>query len=258
MSRLEVEQILSKSFPDTALVPMLDDYEAIIKNLFLRNYDTVLIFGGRMVENLFICLSTLTGNPVTLSPNFNKIQKDLEQIPEAELPSSIRVIAPRAAKTLYDLRSRRGAVHVNPTVSPGYIDATFAVSLAQWILAELVRVFSDWDSNRVSVLIHGLVDRKLPIVEEITGVPVILESDISAHDSILVILYSHYPNPISKASLAEFLPEFTKPNIRTSLRNAEKEKLVFRNGDNIYLTRKGVMFVEDKYGGRYFGGHKDE
>ncbi len=251
MTRLEIERILRDTFSETTLVPLLDDYESMMKDFFLRKYDLVLISGGRFVETLFIILSTMTKNPVELEPNFTKIQKDL--IGE-DISASIRVIIPRAAKSIYDLRSRRGAVHVNPEVSPSYIDATLAVSIAQWILAEMIRVYSEREPEEISRLIQGLVDRKLPIVEEIAGVPIILETGVSAHDSILILLYSRYPDTISNKTLGNYLPEFTIQNILTSLRNAEKEKLVFRNVDANYLTSKGVNYIETKFGKRFFGG----
>lgn len=258
MSRSEVERILSNEFSQSSLSPLLDDYESMLRNLFLRKYDLVLISGGRLVENLFICLSSLTESPVDISPDLTKIQKDLEKKPKEEFPSSIRVIIPRAAKLVYDFRSRRGAVHVDYTVSPGYIDATIVVSIVQWILAELIRVFSNRESDEILSLIQGLVDRKLPIVEEITGIPVILERDVSARDSILILLYNQYPDSISSDVLVEYLCEFTRPNILTSLRNAEKDKLAFRNGNDNYLTSNGVAYIEEKFGDRYFGGKKLE
>lgn len=254
MARFELEKVLNEHFPETSVVPLLNDFENMLKNIQLQKYDLVLISGGRFTENIYIALSTLTNTTVNSSPDFSKIQKELMGMPETEIPSSIRVIIPRACRVLYDLRSRRGAVHVAPSVSPNYIDASLAVSIAQWTLAEMIRIYSTQDPEEILHLIQGLVDKKLPIVEEIAGIPVILEENISARDSILILLYNRHPESIGNSTLVEHLPDFTRPNILTSLRNAEIDKLVLRDKDTNYLTAKGVHYVEKKYGEWYFGG----
>lgn len=254
MSRIETQRMLEHTFPQTALTLMLDDYDSMIRNLFLRKYNLVLVSAGRMVESLFVCLSNLTSNPVAANPVFNDIHTELENMSEEDLPSSVRVIIPRAAKIVYTFRSKRNAVHVNPAVSPGYMDAVTCVSIAQWILAELVRVFSDEDPGQIVRLVQSLVDRKIPLVEEINGTPIILESDISAHDSILILLYNDYPEAIHKDTLVELLSaDHNRSNVITSLRNAEKAKLVYRDGPHNYLTQRGIEFVEEKFGDQFLG-----
>ena len=50
-------------------------------------------------------------------------------------------MVPRIALAMiYDIRSKRGAVHVKE-IDPRHIDVDLAVKAASWIMAELVRVY---------------------------------------------------------------------------------------------------------------------
>jgi hypothetical protein len=190
----------------------------------------------------------MTDKSVDRTPNLSEISNSLERLAEST-SSSIRTIIPRAANTLYDMRNKRIAAHVNMDVAPSYIDAVFGISIAKWILAELIRINSDLTPHETSIMMNALVDRQIPIVEIIRDTPVILNPDLSARESILVLLYTAYPNHMNSDNIVKYLPNFTRPNIMTSLRNAEKARLVFREGDNSYLTSLGMHFVEENLSG---------
>jgi hypothetical protein len=55
-------------------------------------------------------------------------------------------------------------------------DATYVVGVLDWILAELVRIYSNVDAGATQAIIDDLVLREIPVIEEIAGQPVLSKS----------------------------------------------------------------------------------
>ncbi|HSY48717.1 MAG TPA: hypothetical protein VLC46_07900 [Thermoanaerobaculia bacterium] len=68
------------------------------------------------------------------------------------------------------------------------MDATAVLSISNWILAELVRVFHGLSIDDAQKLVDSLIERRTPIVWEVGGVKRVLRADMSLQDQILVLL----------------------------------------------------------------------
>src|SRR5262249_32982793 len=73
-------------------------------------------------------------------PNFRVECDKLEALPQSAGPEGIRVICPRAISFIYTMRNKRGIGHVGGDVDANEIDAACCVRVADWALAELLRV----------------------------------------------------------------------------------------------------------------------
>lgn len=243
MSRAIVLKMLSDSFGDLGEV-IIREFEAVIRNYQLRNYELVLLYGGRFAEATYMALSMFVLKSQSDKLDISKIKKQLEGMPSDEVQESFRVQIPRVAKCVYDFRSRKDVAHVRPGASPSYIDASFVTIACQWITSEFVRLLSNRDPDWTLGIVNSIVDKKLSLVEQFGDRMVILREGLSAFTSLLILLYYRYPEPMSTDELVKNLPDFTRSNIVTSLKNAEKKKLIYRDGKSVYLTRLGIDYVE--------------
>src|SRR5258705_2064310 len=65
---------------------------------------------------------------------------------------------------IYEVRSKRGAVHVKG-VDPRHIDASLAVHAAAWVLAEFLRLYHSTDEQVVAEAMAALMRGHVPFVE---------------------------------------------------------------------------------------------
>lgn len=87
-------------------------------------------------------------------------------LPKNGLEDSVYTTIPRAMRVAYDLRNNRDSVHVNLKVEVNHSDTQTAVRLCTWMLAELVRVYSDEDHlDDVAELIEELAEPMTPEME---------------------------------------------------------------------------------------------
>ena len=88
---------------------------------------------------------------------------------DTNLPETIRMLVPRIALAMvYDVRSKRGAVHVKE-IDPRGIDVDLAAKAASWIIAELIRLYHIDDENAVRLEMAALTRATFPLLESIGG-----------------------------------------------------------------------------------------
>ncbi|MFP4116258.1 MAG: hypothetical protein ACLFTQ_03605 [Candidatus Aenigmatarchaeota archaeon] len=241
-----VEEINEELFDE-----MLDEHIALKKAYCAKDYEKVLIKGGKFVETVFQILQDLHTGNYSEQPNFESVQESLRNTESDKYPNSVRLAIPRIARNLYMMRSHRGGAH-RSELDPRYIDAALSLSISNWIVSELIRLYSDKEPEEVEHLMKQTVTRNLPLVEEFEdGDVVILAEQDSCREECLLILYHFYPERISNEKMKEYVDNHSGVNVTSSLGNAEDNKLVHRNDNGNKLTSKGRNYVEKKYGSQF-------
>lgn len=227
---------------------LLDEHLQLEKAYYRRDYEKVLIKGGKFVETVFQILEQMVTGSYSTQPKFMSIQKSLEKSSTTRYPSSIRMTIPRAARIIYEMRSHRGGAHKSE-VNPQFLDAKVCLNIASWIVCEFIRLYSDKEPENVEQTISQMISRRLPFIEEFEDGDVMLLIDPSScKEECLLYLYHFYPKRISNEQMREYLDHQTAQNVLTSLSRAELERLVHRNDNGNKLTQKGKLYIEDKYG----------
>lgn len=252
MTSSEITAQVSGTPLDEQLVEELVDEHLALQQAFLReDYEKTLVKTGKFCETAYQLLDDLTTGSYSTSPSFKELKKQLEQLDSDDHADGIRILIPRLGKNVYDLRSRRGAVH-KAEMDPLFMDAHLAVQITRWILAEFLREFGDYegDSELLEMQIEHITTESLPMVEEFEDGDVKVLIDVeSAKEEILLILYHFYPERVSVDQLNEFLPGQSRANVRTNVNNAaKKDRYVHRNDEGAKLTKKGKRYVEEEYG----------
>jgi len=223
---------------------LLEEYRGIKAAYYAQNYELTLTKAGKFVEIIFQILSDIAFNEISEKPIFNEICKNLENLPKRNLHISLRLLIPRVALTLYTIRSKRGAAHINSEVSPNYIDCTFAVASCDWILSEFLRLYLNKDQNEILRTINSISRIHIPLIEEISGDLVILNPKMTAKEQILIILLQKHPNPIQRKDIKRWVKGKSTRQIHRALSDLEKESLVFENQDGVNLTSRGIVEAE--------------
>lgn len=166
--REKIEANLASVIKPSVVKEILDSYEGLIQKHRASDAEAALTRAGKFVEHIFRALEYLrTGTAPAEIKSPALTAKHLEN--DTALSESIRILIPRIALgMIYDLRSKRGAVHVKE-IDPRGIDVDLAVKASSWIIAELVRLYHVDDENAVLQEMAALTRATFPLIETIDG-----------------------------------------------------------------------------------------
>jgi hypothetical protein len=172
--------------------PLLKEYESIVQNYMERRWSPSELSGGKFCEIVFTILQGHAKGPYAAKPskppNFVDACKKLES--NTGVPRSFQVLIPRTLPALYEIRNNRGVGHVGGDVDPNHMDALAVLSLSNWIMAELVRVFHSVSVEEAQALVDGLVERRIPLVWQGDDVKRVLDPEMGLREQVLVLLAS--------------------------------------------------------------------
>jgi len=223
---------------------LLDEYIEIKNFHFLGKYESVITKSGKFVETVFQILKFIISGNVISDPKFNNIEIELANTQKGQFPDSIRLIIPQFAKSIYSIRSKRGAAHKSNEISPNFIDSEIIVSTCDWIISEFLRLYHNSNIEEVTIIVNNIVEKKIPLIEEFGDEVYVLSTHLSKKDQMIVILYHFYPEMVSNTDLTKSTkgsPQLTHNN----LKKAAEEKLVFRENNKNKLTRLGLKKAEE-------------
>ncbi|MBE9060740.1 hypothetical protein [cf. Phormidesmis sp. LEGE 11477] len=132
-------------------------------------------------------------------------------------------------------------------VNPNHADAEAVMSLASWIMAELIRIFHNVSLTEAQAEVDALVERRHPLVWEIDGTKRVLNPKMRKADQALVLLYSS-KNWVDVDNLCNWI-EYSNPSAFKSqvLKPLHEERLIEYQTDShrSRITPKGVMHTEE-------------
>ena len=221
---------------------ILEHHNALKIACRLQDWEKCLVRGGKFAEAVMKALYFIRTGKFKKQILVDSEIKELNM--QSDLPEWMRLFIPRAVRVLYDHRSRRGGAH--GSFEPNAMDCYFVVSITDWILGELVRVYCTEDTERATKFVIGITSKSVPIIERIGEDYIVLQRETSASQEIGCILYSRYPERTTRTQLGKWIPNHSSKNITTSLANMRKAKFVHYSDEGIILTAAGVKHIEEK------------
>lgn len=180
--------------------------------------------------------------------NFGKECDDIERLPAGPFDDALRVLAPKVLKTLHAFRSKRGFVHTPGAVSANRIDLATMARLADWFVAELLRVHNQMDLAEAQALIDSLAYRDLPHLWRIGGKTRVLADGLNHSEATLVLLYERAGEPILAEDLFASV-EYSRLDLyrRNVLRKLHEKRWIEYDEDaeTATISPKGSAQVED-------------
>jgi hypothetical protein len=178
------------AIPGALRDPLLEEHRSITQNYFEHRWTPAELSGGRFCEIVYTILhghstgvyAAGPGKP----PDFVSACRTLEK--NTHVPRSFQILIPRLLPLLYEVRNNRGVGHVGGDVDSNHMDATAVLSMANWVMAELVRVFHGLTVGEAQAVVDALVERRIPVVWSTGNVKRVLEPSLELGDQIVVLL----------------------------------------------------------------------
>lgn len=228
---------LSTKIPALLATELVEAYEQLVAKHRGGDFEGALTKAGRFVEHSFRVLEHIrTGTtPTEIKPvatTMQAIERDIS------LPDSLRFLIPRAAYgMIYDLRSKRNAVHVKET-DPTAIDVALTVAAAGWVMAEFVRLYHKSDERAVADAMLALTRGTIPMVESING-EVFVGKTVPAKFEMLLLLAHAKPRGMNRTALGN-AAKCSQPSVSTALKALGLERMVHLGADRYYyITSDG-------------------
>lgn len=236
--KAELAQHIDPKIVDT----VFEHHIALKKASYLQDWEKCLVRAGKLGEAVMKATHFIRTNKVIQQV---QVETEINELcKRVDLPESIRLLIPRAIRILYDHRSKRGGAH--GSFDPNPMDCAMIVPVADWIVGELIRLYCTAAPDRAMKFVIGITAKSIPYVEKIGEDYVVLLKGASARQEIAYILYTRYPSHTTTSDLIKWIPNHSSANIRLSLANMRKAKLVHSTSGDHVLTATGIEAVEQE------------
>jgi hypothetical protein len=236
---------------------LIDSYRNIVSNFIERRWEPSELRGGKFAEVVYCIvngvvsgqLPTKASKPTNMAASCRALESQPAN-PALVGDKSLRVHIPRALILLYDIRNQRGVGHVGGDVDPNSMDAAAVVSIASWVIAELVRVFHNVSTKEAQATVDGLVERKTPLIWEVEpgGIKRVLDPGMLGKDQVLIFLH-HSTGWVPASDLCKWVEQKNGSQFRDKvLRVLHKARLIEFDdaADRAKLSPLGAADVEQR------------
>ena len=246
VSRFAIEQALSEKLPQDVVTSLLNEYQHIKQQFFLKKFQPSELNAARFVECVLRIIEFLdTGSYTPLGKQL-KSEKIINCISNnTNLPEAIRFLVPQITKVLLCVRNKRDVAHVGGEVNPNYSDSLFLSHSADWILIELIRNYHTNSINEARKIVESINETKIPVIAEMEGYIKVQNTSLSAERKTLLILYHKQPDKISDLDLAKWIKYTNISRYRKQiLKSLDDDALIYYHNGFCTLIPKGIAFVE--------------
>lgn len=210
--------------------PLLKEYGTIVQNFLEQRWLPAELHGGRFSETVYTILDGQAKKSYAAAPakpaNFLAACQGLEKNKLAHVPHSFQVLIPRMLPALYDVRNNRNVGHVGGDVDPNHMDAVVVLSMSNWIMGELVRVYHNLTTAQARQLVDALVEVRLPAVwtgED--GVKRVLKTSLKLNEEILLLAAVSMPD-VTVPQLIEWIEYGDDKYVMRTIRTLHKNRLI--------------------------------
>ena len=211
------------SLPDGVINALQSEFQKLHEQYFLGRWEPSQLDGGRFAEAVLRVVeykdkSVFT--PIGTRLNRQAIVSSAEQ--NTALADSLRFQIPRLAGLILDFRNNRNVGHLG-AIDVNGMDSTFVLHAANWIVAELIRLETHMRPEDAQEEIKKIIERKVPIIEEIGGRLKCLNPTLDVKEKVLVFCYQKYPEAITLDDLFDWTEYTNKGVLRRKLIELNKD-----------------------------------
>jgi hypothetical protein len=212
-----------------------------------RDWGPAELNGGRFAEAVlrFLEWRESGGHFTPVGTQLNRQQILNRVYNSASLPEGLRFHVAKCSEVLLDIRNKRDVAHLGTTISVDQMDAHLVMRLAAWILAEIIREEGGLSAQAAQDIIDRLSSRRLSLIEEVGGDLVVVATELPARERALVVLYHVYPEFMNIGAVRKAVGYQHTTRFRQIILQHAKAGITYVKGDNAYLTKKGVAWVEE-------------
>jgi hypothetical protein len=239
----QIKKILTQRFAKRYVDAILKHFGESVDKFQEPDWEASVLKTGKFVEAVLKCLMVYASLPLPQARQFkvDGAVNQLRQLPGSQYDDTVRLSVPRACTFVYDIASNRGARHDPDEINPNKMDATVAMSMASWMLAELLR-FSDKGNLTVDItvaMVEELVEKRYPDFENIDGRIYVNFDSLSAPDVGLLILYAAYPKRITRAYLVDQIRRHNFSKNAAAVATSRLTRYIDDDNGNLKLRANG-------------------
>lgn len=225
----ELRKLLG-SLPSGLRTPLIKEYKKLSQNYMEHRWEPAELSGGKICEIVYsIIKGHIDGNyPQSPSKPTNMVVACRQLENESSLPRSFQILIPRMLPALYEIRNNRGVGHVGSEVDANNVDATLMLTMVNWIMAELVRVFHTGSLEDAQLAVDALSQRNTPLVWDSKGFKKVLSPSMNLKDQIL-LLTSSTDKDVHISELMKWTESTNRTYYKKILRALHKDKLIHFN-----------------------------
>jgi len=234
--------------------PLLAEHRLIVQHYMERKWRPAELSGGHFCEIVYTILDGHAKNAYAASPNkpnnFADACKRLEN--NASVPRSFQILIPRLLPALYEVRNNRGVGHTGGEVDPNHMDSVLVLSIANWVVAELIRVFHQLPVAEAQQVVDQLVERRIPTVWQAGDMRRVLDTSLRLTDQVLLLIASA-PAHVATDELYTWTGYGNRSYFNKTLRDLHKSRFVELSADekSIQILPPGSKHVEEKLMAKY-------
>jgi hypothetical protein len=242
---------LAKGVDASLADAVVSSYVEMQQRFFAGDWQPSELDGGRLCEAISRALYQLDSGTVTHSQLPNELCEKIEDeqnLRPHNLDLKDRHHVSRAIGLVYKFRSDRGSVHISPKYTADFMDSMLMVHAGKWIFAEFLRLAWKQDKAVIAETIAQIVQLEYSLIHELDGVPLVLESTVSAPEEILLLLNHAEGHKLSKEELSQQAKNNTSTSLTVAFSRLLKSNEIrsTNTAGEVAMTPKGQKRVIEK------------
>src|SRR5258708_24730334 len=146
--------------------PLITEYQNIVQNFLEQKWRPAELTGGLFSEIVYTILVGHARGTYAAKPskpaNFVNACRGLEN--NISVPRSFQILIPRMLPALYEVRNNRNVGHTGGDVDPNHMDSILVLSMCNWIMGELIRVYHNLSISEAQAVVDALAEIRTPII----------------------------------------------------------------------------------------------
>jgi hypothetical protein len=184
------------AIPNGLRDPLIVQYQSIVQNFLEQRWQPSELSGGLFSEVVYTILDGHAKGKYAAKPSKPKdlvtACRQLES--NTHVPRSFQILIPRMLPALYEVRNNRNVGHTGGDVDPNHMDSVVVLSMCNWIMGELVRVYHNLTVVEAQQVVDALAEVRLPIIWSSGNVKRVLNPRLKLHEQILLLAASTVPS----------------------------------------------------------------
>jgi hypothetical protein len=226
---------------------LITEYQGIVQNFLEQRWRPTELQAGLFSEIVYTILDGHAKGTYATGPSKPRDMAGACRLLEnnAHVPRSFQILIPRMLPALYEVRNNRNVGHTGGDVNPNHMDSVVVLSMCNWIMGELVRVYHNLSIGDAQAVVDALAEVRVPLIWTNGVVKRILDPKLSLQEHILLLAGVTVPAARATQLLSWIEYEDEKYFMRT-VRNLHKKRLVEydKNSGTVQVLPTGAAVVQ--------------
>lgn len=248
MEPVDLLKSLSKTICPVLAQQLVDEAIGVEEAFALKRWKHTELDGGRFAEVASRIVYASDSNNLSLTKSVDDCLKyvDNNQVSHNFPESQSAVHLAKVIRSIYKLRSQRGAVHVSPTYTANELDSRLILEAVRWTFAEILRIFGNFPREDLAEIVRSLARFPQPLMR-IYGETALLQSTTFTTEEEVLAHLLFTDVGLSLRELVAIIPKDASGVRRavTKLSGAKSRQIVER-GSRLLITDLGIKRVEQK------------